>query len=562
MWSPLGYESVNNTARWHAEPTIRGTFSILSTCLFTLSICTWTAVHLNVPGHGKAGTPHVWRKVKWVAIGMMAPEAVRSSVPQVRSGFRKKDVPLIIRSNQQDDAVVEMESPAPQPADNSRRRRHRWTKTHTYYALMGGFVFQNAGQERLDFEIKLPENREQLTLTVNAVRFLASQEPNLLPDLSEAYIKDKGKTNWLAKSIVLGQALWFCLQFVTRLAQGLPTTLLELNTFAHVFYAFIVYIIWWNKPLDIGEPTEIGIEEEQTRDLCAAMCVNSHIGRAAPCVDSPRKAALEVAIDDDNPEAQGSAPISPQETVIGIGGQEKGIIFRRVYSALPTTLLASRLDGGGGFTTVLENSPGLQVKVSTNTVFLFAAARRGYAKYPQFRGQSQTVTPPEYVDIRSYNYRSVEVSAEKDLALFFGFLLLGCVYGGIHLLAWDGPFRTRAELILWRTSSIAITGPLGYIGLTPVLMLITVPIVCAYQLIVALECRSEARKEPIRQKFRQLKEKARTEGGMKVLSIAYWVLMAPFMVFFWVYFVVYLFARVYVVVECYIVARGRLHNIL
>ncbi|KAK3345005.1 hypothetical protein B0H65DRAFT_573650, partial [Neurospora tetraspora] len=49
-----GHSFTNSSSprlRWVTEPDIRGTFSILSTCIVTLVLCVWTAIHLNVPGH-------------------------------------------------------------------------------------------------------------------------------------------------------------------------------------------------------------------------------------------------------------------------------------------------------------------------------------------------------------------------------------------------------------------------------------------------------------------------------------------------------------------------------
>jgi len=41
----------NETAaapKWHAESNVRGTFSILSSCIATLTLCVWSAIHINI----------------------------------------------------------------------------------------------------------------------------------------------------------------------------------------------------------------------------------------------------------------------------------------------------------------------------------------------------------------------------------------------------------------------------------------------------------------------------------------------------------------------------------
>jgi type VI protein secretion system component VasK len=58
-----------------ASPELRGTTTILWSCIVTLIACIYTALHLNVPGD--TGT---WRmlanKSRWVLIGLIAPEVV------------------------------------------------------------------------------------------------------------------------------------------------------------------------------------------------------------------------------------------------------------------------------------------------------------------------------------------------------------------------------------------------------------------------------------------------------------------------------------------------------
>lgn len=64
--------------------------------------------------------------------------------------------------------------------------------------------------------------------------------------------------NSLAKSIVCIQAIWFCAQCIAGLGQGTPVSLLELNT-SHMRFAHCWYTCWWDKLLDIQEPTVIDV---------------------------------------------------------------------------------------------------------------------------------------------------------------------------------------------------------------------------------------------------------------------------------------------------------------
>ena len=97
----FGTGSTNGTSPWRPEPTFRGTFGILSTCLITLGLCVWSAIHLNIPANNERPWDFIcalsiwkkgrdkwpwkqwtWpgqtlRKVGWTTLGVFAPELVR-----------------------------------------------------------------------------------------------------------------------------------------------------------------------------------------------------------------------------------------------------------------------------------------------------------------------------------------------------------------------------------------------------------------------------------------------------------------------------------------------------
>jgi hypothetical protein len=114
---------------------------------------------------------------------------------------------------------------------------------------MGGFAFDsnldNDGQEFIP-------GSPCLRFTSHAIFLLAKLDK--LPDVSSADISDKSKADELAKALVCLQATWMLLQCIGRLAARLPITLLEINTIGHCFCALIIYLLWWNKPLQVREP--------------------------------------------------------------------------------------------------------------------------------------------------------------------------------------------------------------------------------------------------------------------------------------------------------------------
>jgi hypothetical protein len=132
------------------------------------------------------------------------------------------------------------------------QQRHSRTHTHSLYALMGGFV-----ADVRDLEVNyLPEWRQIMTLSPAALEFIAEHNPGIIPDISESKIQDKSKASAVTKFLTCAQASWFGVQCLTRLAQGLSISLLEVNTAVHAACALLLYVFfWWKKPLDVDEPT-------------------------------------------------------------------------------------------------------------------------------------------------------------------------------------------------------------------------------------------------------------------------------------------------------------------
>lgn len=173
----------------------------------------------------------------------------------------------------------------------SRQRLYPWTTTHSHLACMGGFAFENSNDES---QCPFPDGRRRVTLSPDGLVLLAKLSPDVIPDISHQAIHDKSKASSFMKIVTLTQALWFCLQVIVRLAQQLPVTLLELNTFAHSFCALFIFILWWNKPVDVSDPFTIPVASprghptspivQRTAMICAAMCNASEIGRNFRCL--------------------------------------------------------------------------------------------------------------------------------------------------------------------------------------------------------------------------------------------------------------------------------------
>ncbi|KAJ4356754.1 uncharacterized protein N0V89_004790 [Didymosphaeria variabile] len=70
------HTELNTLVPWQSGPKTRGGLSIVWTCLALIVTCTWTTLHLNVPGRDDTSTTQLLRKVKWMLIMVIFPELV------------------------------------------------------------------------------------------------------------------------------------------------------------------------------------------------------------------------------------------------------------------------------------------------------------------------------------------------------------------------------------------------------------------------------------------------------------------------------------------------------
>ena len=298
-------------------------------------------------------------------------------------------------------------------------RRYPWTSTHSFYAVMGGFVFDTSDvPEEKQF---LPLGKTQISLTPKALLFLAQNAPTLLPDLPKAAILDKSKASGLTKALVCFQAAWFITQCIARLAEGLPITLLELNTLAHTVCALLVYTMWWNKPLDVEQPT--AIKGPAMYAVCAYLCLHSQC-------DPVRK---YIPLHDVQYTQKPDPSLMTRNLLLS------GDMATRV-KANKTSTAADRL----------------RVELAT-TAAVTLPVEKGEDilkwRIPNWQAELN-------YSIGAFIIGEYDLDRES-VAFIVAATAAGLMYGGIHLLAWNAPFSSSAQRILWRLSGIVIaaSGP-------------------------------------------------------------------------------------------------------
>ncbi|KAF8541102.1 hypothetical protein BDD12DRAFT_830621 [Trichophaea hybrida] len=255
--------------QWVPEPQIRGTFSILYSCTFTLFLCIYTAVHLNVPpreGHIRFYV----RKTKWVMVALLSPEVVLYSAwsqwKRAREFVDMMDVERERARSQRRWGVQSSNNSFSSEENDSKNYappNSCYTLLDGFYTVMGGFVVDLEDGDLLEELIRVEKREDyspleplRMTLTTAAVENLAKENGIFLKALKST-IKDKSKADVLAKGLVCCQVLWMVVQSIARTMKGYPLTLLEIHTLVHVICALCMYFLWFEKPLDIHDPTVV-----------------------------------------------------------------------------------------------------------------------------------------------------------------------------------------------------------------------------------------------------------------------------------------------------------------
>lgn len=136
---------------------------------------------------------------------------------------------------------------------------YKWTMTHGFFAAMGGFVLLKDGEEPRTLFIDNIEHQQELESCLR----------NGDIHITEAEIKDRSKSDILAKAFVIIQTGWFLLQCIARRVEHIPVTKLELVTLAFAALNFLTYALWWEKPFSVNCPYRIRVSEREISLECA-----------------------------------------------------------------------------------------------------------------------------------------------------------------------------------------------------------------------------------------------------------------------------------------------------
>ncbi|KAI9885755.1 MAG: hypothetical protein M1823_002433 [Watsoniomyces obsoletus] len=366
---------------------------------------------------------------------------------------------------------------------------------YAHYAVMGGFVI-DVGH--------LSDTRTRVTLSHKAVAFLAKYGHFLA--MEENVIRDKSKANLLAKTLVCAQVGWQLINTLARVIDGLPLTLLELHVLVHIVCAICMFVLWWEKPLDVYVPTLV--DPSGFQDLLALMLVRNY-GFGEPALDmrtgcpSPSSSiAKRVWVTNINREqsdrseaaylelfgtllGEGNQPVPAGADDIGIMGddvtEEPDFVIK---TSSKKVSVGCTLQSGQSLSCGIGPAAEVHTPQGDSTAIAQSATRAAS------RGTLRILLSER--DVRRWNLaataleRTHDGDSLKPASFFFetyvpniflvckgmqaghlyGYFLswasgglaaalsLCVVYGGVHLLAWNFDFPTAIERLLWRVACL------------------------------------------------------------------------------------------------------------
>jgi hypothetical protein len=383
-------------------PRIRTIYDILWSCLLTIFACTWTSLHPNIWLGPTLFESIVW-KILLMGMALLAPELV--VLWAIRQWAAARDL-----ANQYKGIYF---------SDRARFKFFSsivyqdfgWTQTHGHFAIMGGFLFMARKEDPDELGAIASPYQEPLKTLIK----------NNMTHVTEAFITDKSKGDFISKSLVIFQTLWFISQFCARVHQNLPVTELELVTFGYTIVNLATYFFWWNKPQNVGCPIRVYAEDLPYQKDHDRLRSSDDGGSDYPLSCHCSKSGLVATVSDALVSTKENSPGRVREghifdipTVETIKNRRNISFFSFAYQAATShegalTMGSDIVDDSNGF---------------------FTDYTRWYTGRP---------------------------TKSQSLIIFAVPATLACALGGLHLAAWKFNFPTPTERLIWRTAAVIVT---------------------------------------------------------------------------------------------------------
>ena len=283
---------------------------------------------------------------------------------------------------------------------------------------------------------------------------------NALPDLLESghlnltsimipseEIMDRSKSDGLTKCIAIIQTMWFIAQVIARRTQHLAITPLELTTVALASLNWVAFIFWWDKPFNVTCPVRVVTGRPPSNNHPSLSYVESQSG-ADPITTHCEGATLAVKNG------------SQEETLPGHFNQNRII---SLSSSVLSTIAKPFTDISRAIAQRYHEQAERHGHTLATALLFDRAIFDPYHCLLGIGGIEKDARGERYCphDRVGIFYVCVPVTTATYLEHFISRVTLttipGCIFGGLHLVAWHSTFPTSVEMLLWRASSVIMT---------------------------------------------------------------------------------------------------------
>ncbi|KDQ59774.1 hypothetical protein JAAARDRAFT_126716 [Jaapia argillacea MUCL 33604] len=384
----------------------RTIWTIIWSCLVTVAACTWVAVHLNVPSPNEGMVNRTLRRIGIMVIAVVAPEFV------VGWAARQYMVAGRVAKDHEED--------------------HKWTRTHGFFALMGGFMLYDGDQP-----IR--------TLTLADLETLVDDGSIDFPSITKEEIEDRSKGDALSKGIALIHTTWFTIQVIARGVRRLPITELEVVTLAFTVLNVATYSLWWSKPLSVQCPFRVPLKpgcQKQSRDTSAPMTpAGIVLYSLAACVVFAGIAGAGYGVYVLAKQKHGNKHAAHEAAKIIVALCQAFWIVAIVVVAVVVAVLLALLFTGlmvfghiiMGFTAAMMAFFGMGLGMGLGYL-----QDRDALKVPTF--YDGDLNPKEQRNFQTFILPTIAIT-----------------FGAVHCMAWQYNFPSHVEQMLWRMAAVAIT---------------------------------------------------------------------------------------------------------
>ncbi|KAF5366083.1 hypothetical protein D9757_012385 [Collybiopsis confluens] len=436
LFADAGNASLTNSCPLPDPDSARTALGILWSCLSVLFACTWVSVHPNVPGPDEGSARRLWTKIKLMMVALIAPELL--VMWAVRQWYAARELTKCVYVLGGKNVVTESFEFDYKGYEKGYKG---WTKTHAFFALMGGFslykgnkhvsVLRFIPSEQWSSRLKMLDDFNKSSISgSNPVSGYAAIPPISDVAMAEAdfndrsfaahatfirrvpvkELEDRNKSDSFAKLIAVGQTIWFVVQLCARWATNLPITEMEVMTLAFAAMNVPIYFFWWNKPLGVGVPIRI-----------------------------QRNAQTIKEDTDDQPATDGHARLL---TWTGIR-DACSLLSRRVIEDI---------ENWGWLHNFFERT-GLFGKILIGIPF-WLLLKPAFAIIDAILREGINVDDVPAEKVESFERTGdLEPKNAADKLVAYGAAM---IFGGIHCIAWTSQFPSDQEKILWRVCSLLV----------------------------------------------------------------------------------------------------------